>query len=840
MYFFFFIRGGYGRHIEGGKQEVVEIYKEEMAGIKVFRCPFCDVKPLGSDIRFRKHLKTHHPQQKTLLRDHVRPDDNKMEESEQALPLEIFFPKPLLEKVEDMVRLDVRKVTEVESKQELVIMEEEEVLHADRVEDDGNSFFLLPEGRSGSIEGFVGGNVYTLKDREERDVCGVCGNLTLGNICKSGEEEIMAKVIEGVLGIPTSPNMCSTCQEVASDIAKTKESIRNLQHQLTLAVGRLSDLASLGKRLAEEDIVQGGLCSSDGSSVVVRVVEEGRLDPALPHLGLSVVAQHRGKLLDRSQVRADDGSSPEISKEEDSGGVYLTQEEWARGGLGMCGGEVQVPAPLVAGLGVGQGQSKVLVSKALAVDLPRPYFCLECDQSFGSLGSLADHLQKHLDGKRKGKKGNSTGDHDFAVPDFESPMKGEERSLKEQPRIRDLTHTDKYRIELRSYMHQEQFKDCRNEVPSLEKPFQCKECNKTFARAHDLWGHHASYRGPAFKCNFQSCEEVFLRLPDFAVHYSAHGGQRLIVPDSAAEKKTLHITCPVCQTVVPGLYKLQRHKMKHDPELKYKCPACPKQFVKANTLRAHISNVHKGSKPQKKCKKCDAIVFSDNGLFAHMKSAHGEECHACASCGEIFLLESQLAEHKLIHNGQSKVSKTDEPEPDGETGSGPRQCPECEAIILPSETLSAHFAAAHKDMEQRFQCSECSGATGEQERFLTLEGARRHYRQVHHSRPHTCWACKQSFGKETALHLHLASAHPEVVGEEEQGAVQCLHCTQVFPSHTERVSHTRYYHMVETIDITSTELDEVLDFLPLEQHNLSFSSPGHHGGRTCDRVWAGK
>ena len=65
------------------------------------------------------------------------------------------------------------------------------------------------------------------------------------------------------------------------------------------------------------------------------------------------------------------------------------------------------------------------------------------------------------------------------------------------------------------------------------------------------------------------------------------------------------------------IYKLQRHKMKHDPELKYKCPACPKQFVKANTLRAHTSNVHKGSKPQKKCKKCDAIVFSDNGLCAH-------------------------------------------------------------------------------------------------------------------------------------------------------------------------------------------------------------------------------
>lgn len=141
-------------------------------------------------------------------------------------------------------------------------------------------------------------------------------------------------------------------------------------------------------------------------------------------------------------------------------------------------------------------------------------------------------------------------------------------------------------------MHKEQFKDCIDEVPTLEKPFQCKECNKTFERAHDLWGHHASFRGPAFKCNFQSCEEVFLRLPDFAVHYSGHAGIDLVIPESSAEKKALHITCPVCSTVVPGLYKLQRHKMKHDPELKYKCPACPKQFVKANTLRMHISNVH--------------------------------------------------------------------------------------------------------------------------------------------------------------------------------------------------------------------------------------------------------
>ena len=250
-------------------------------------------------------------------------------------------------------------------------------------------------------------------------------------------------------------------------------------------------------------------------------------------------------------------------------------------------------------------------------------------------------------------------------------------------------------------MHQEQFKDCRNEVPSLEKPFQCKECNKTFERAHDLWGHHASFRGPAFKCNYQNCEEVFLRLPDFAVHYSAHGGRALVIPESSHEKKTLHITCPVCSTVVPGLYKLQRHKMKHDPELKYKCPACPKQFVKANTLRMHIANVHKGSRGNR----------GDAALPAHMQSVQSsaDNRSSCDICGEIFLSEQEVAQHKH-HNhfgpalGSDTVSpgkKSSSTSRKGKTLSSSPQCPECGMEYDGEMTLAQHFAQHHPDQEQR-------------------------------------------------------------------------------------------------------------------------------------------
>ena len=61
------------------------------------------------------------------------------------------------------------------------------------------------------------------------------------------------------------------------------------------------------------------------------------------------------------------------------------------------------------------------------------------------------------------------------------------------------------------------------------------------------------------------------------------------------------------------------------------------------------------------------------------------------------------------------------------------------------------------------------------------------------------------------MHVHISNVHPDVVGvPAAQGElVQCLHCHAVFGDHMERVAHTRYNHMVETIDITSTDLDEV-------------------------------
>jgi len=641
---------------------------------------------------------------------------------------------------------------------------------------------------------------------------------------------------------------------VTADVVRTRTSIRKLQKRLTDTVSRLMDLSMLGKRLLEEDLADGGVADTHGeleSRVALKVVEESRVHPGLPDAGLTVLNQYNGKILVEGEEGIDDGSSPnEMGCELLSKAMYITQQEWASGGLVVNNEVVQIPHDLVGGVGVGSKDTRVIFSKILSHDLFFDHFCLDCEKGFNNIGLLVDHCESHAETFQLDTKVRIDSPDDrfnnMEDYDYENALKVKGTGLAEQARIKDLNQSDKYRIELRSYMHKEQFKDCIDDVPTLEKPFQCKECNKTFERAHDLWGHHASFRGPAFKCNFQSCEEVFLRLPDFAVHYSAHAGIDLQIPESSADKKTLHITCPVCSTVVPGLYKLQRHKMKHDPELKYKCPACPKQFVKANTLRMHISNVHKGSKPQKKCKICDAVLFSESGMYAHMKTAHNsEDRFSCDLCGEIFQTESQLKEHSLSHadplHWAHVCDKCNKPffkksllvahlqlastnggtcpqeymEIDqrkvGKKSKKPARsvCTECDLLLDESTSLTEHYQIAHSSMQQRFQCSECD--LGEVGKFLSLPGARKHYRLVHKNRPHTCWVCKDTYTRDTALHIHISNVHPDVVGvPATQGEpVQCLHCHAVFADHMERVAHTRYNHMVETIDITSTDLDEV-------------------------------
>ena len=87
-----------------------------------------------------------------------------------------------------------------------------------------------------------------------------------------------------------------------------------------------------------------------------------------------------------------------------------------------------------------------------------------------------------------------------------------------------------------------------------------------------------------------------------------------------------------------------------------------------------------------------------------------------------------------------------------------------------------------------------------------------------------CWICKDSHSSEDELHTHLTKRHADLVGvqdDEVHGIVSCHHCSTVFGSHAERVKHTRFTHLVESIDITTTDLEEVC-IIRIKDYLLSY------------------
>ena len=68
------------------------------------------------------------------------------------------------------------------------------------------------------------------------------------------------------------------------------------------------------------------------------------------------------------------------------------------------------------------------------------------------------------------------------------------------------------------------------------------------------------------------------------------------------------------------------------------------------------------------------------------------------------------------------------------------------------------------------------------------------FRMEHREKPFTCFICKAVFEKETAIHLHLAESHADVVGSagvNDNTDTPCSFCRKRFLKGSLRLRHTR-------------------------------------------------
>ncbi|KFB41633.1 zinc finger protein [Anopheles sinensis] len=198
------------------------------------------------------------------------------------------------------------------------------------------------------------------------------------------------------------------------------------------------------------------------------------------------------------------------------------------------------------------------------------------------------------------------------------------------------------------------------------------------------------------------CSETFETARDFEVHLSTH-------------IKLLPFTCPDCHTaeypmVCRTLVSMNRHLQSH--LYPYRCPNCPKRFLKQRSADIHIAQEHtEETNPDgHKCERCGASFKRAHLLQRHQRAHEAEDTgrFRCEYCKRAFGTGTCLRRHRRIHTG-----------------------------------------------EKPYACEFCGKRFNHEHNFTN------HKRLHLGERIHTCEVCQRSYTTGTALRIHMADHFPD-------------------------------------------------------------------------------
>jgi len=146
-------------------------------------------------------------------------------------------------------------------------------------------------------------------------------------------------------------------------------------------------------------------------------------------------------------------------------------------------------------------------------------------------------------------------------------------------------------------------------VHGNEKPFQCKQCIKKFAKPSELRNHIRTHTGERpFSCDI--CSASFAYSHILTRHKKYHEGAK-------------KFTCSVCHKAFLQKNDLAKHSRIHSGEKPYKCDLCGKDFARMDYLKKH-QMLH-STETKFCCSECGELCGSVDGLKKHRKHSHNKE-----------------------------------------------------------------------------------------------------------------------------------------------------------------------------------------------------------------------
>ncbi|XP_074094154.1 uncharacterized protein LOC141524278 isoform X2 [Cotesia typhae] len=149
-----------------------------------------------------------------------------------------------------------------------------------------------------------------------------------------------------------------------------------------------------------------------------------------------------------------------------------------------------------------------------------------------------------------------------------------------------------------------------------DRPFQCLECQDTFPTAPALRRHMSSHNPESKPLPCIYCGRRFLDKPALEKHEKSH---------LAAEQQRGHV-CDICNKTFMTPTDLMVHKKNHDPDKKFDCEVCGREFNRLNNLQRHMMVHQQQQQGQSQeilsCDVCGITYKFMSSLTRHMVTSH--------------------------------------------------------------------------------------------------------------------------------------------------------------------------------------------------------------------------